>query len=208
MNTKSTNDWLQTFTGKKLYPLAPTPDAICIEDIAHALANQCRFNGHTKKFYSVAQHSVLITDYFFDPDLGDFADLAQYALLHDASEAYLSDIPRPLKLLPEFEFYRQAEKKLQSMIYEKFGLSPEEPAEVKEADQRILAEESLWLMAPLHPDWVMDFSEVQYSYLQHEVWSPEKSEERFLGMFWTLFGTEEQRKAQFETELKNFTVGL
>src|SRR5438552_3035736 len=114
---KMKTDWIQTFTGKKFFPLEPNADDICIEDIAHSLSMQCRFNGHSKQFYSVAQHSVLIASWWF----GDYPKLAKYALLHDASEAYLSDIPRPLKQLPEFEFYKKAEQLLQDLIYAKFG---------------------------------------------------------------------------------------
>ena len=56
--------WIQTFTGKRMYPLDPKPEDICIEDIAHALSNICRFTGHTKKFYSVGEHSINCLDLF------------------------------------------------------------------------------------------------------------------------------------------------
>ncbi len=60
-----TTDWIQTFTGKKFFPLTPDPELICIEDIAHSLSMQCRYNGHSKQFYSVAQHSVILSQKFF-----------------------------------------------------------------------------------------------------------------------------------------------
>ena len=73
----------------------PNPDDIRIEDIAHALSNQCRFAGHAREFYSVAEHSVHVSQLCLP-------EHALWGLLHDASEAYLVDLPRPLKLLPEF----------------------------------------------------------------------------------------------------------
>jgi uncharacterized protein len=83
-------DWILTYTGRRFSPLAPRPEDVCIEDIAHALANKCRFTGHTQRFYSVAEHSVLVQS-LVSPPYG----LA--ALLHDAAEAYLPDIASPIK---------------------------------------------------------------------------------------------------------------
>lgn len=59
------SSWLQTFTGKKIFPLNPRTEDICIADIAHSLSMQCRYNGHTKLFYSVAQHSAVMANNFF-----------------------------------------------------------------------------------------------------------------------------------------------
>lgn len=82
--------WIQTYTGKKMFPLAPKREDICIEDIAHALSMKCRFNGHCNLFYSIAQHSLIVAS-LVKPELR----LA--ALLHDAAEAYLPDFCRPIK---------------------------------------------------------------------------------------------------------------
>ncbi len=87
---QSRQDWIQTYTCKKLYPLSPRMEDICIEDIAHSLSMLCRFTGHCKRFYSVAEHSILVS-YFCDP-----AD-RRHALLHDGSEYGLTDLPTPLK---------------------------------------------------------------------------------------------------------------
>lgn len=175
-------DWIQTYTKKKFYPLEPEIENICIEDIAHSLAMQCRFVGHTKFFYSVAQHSVLLVSRYFSGN----TDLSRYALLHDAAEAYLSDLPRPLKYLPEFGFYRAAETRLQKMIYEHFGLEPEEPDEVKYADKEILKEEAMSesVMFPLHPDW-KDRNEIPI--FEIEPWQPDYAEFQFLRVFDRLF---------------------
>ena len=116
-------DWIQTHSGKAFYPFAPRPDDIDIEDIAHALAHQCRFGGHVSKFYSVAQHCVLIARVLHAQGFDKRTILA--GLLHDATEAYLVDLPSPVKnMLPG---YRDAENRLAAVIAEKFDLPPVEP---------------------------------------------------------------------------------
>src|ERR1017187_2988058 len=102
-----------------------------VEDIAHALAHRCRFGGHASKFYSVAEHSVHVSQLYLP-------EHALWGLLHDASEAYLVDLPRPLKLLPEFAPYREAECQLQRAVAVRFGLPPYQPASVTEADDTML----------------------------------------------------------------------
>jgi hypothetical protein len=107
--------WIQTYTGKKFYLTDPTPDMVCLEDIAHALSMQCRFAGHTKQFYSVAQHSILVANLITEDEL------KIYGLLHDASETYLVDIPKPLKqLIPK---YKSLEIRAMKAIAAKFNLS-------------------------------------------------------------------------------------
>lgn len=110
-------DWIQTYRGIIFYPIDPRIEEIDIIDIAHSLGHMCRFTGHTKKFYSVAEHCIRVSQIATKK-------LKLYALLHDASEAYLTDIPRPLKKLPLFNDYLVYEKRLQNMIYKKFGLRP------------------------------------------------------------------------------------
>ncbi|WP_407605347.1 NAD(P)-binding domain-containing protein, partial [Pseudomonas aeruginosa] len=91
-----TTDYVSTFSGNRFYPLRPHIDKVAIEDIAHGLAYQCRFNGQTQVFYSIAQHSLIVASLVPPP-------LRLAALLHDAAEAYLGDMVKPLKvLLPEF----------------------------------------------------------------------------------------------------------
>lgn len=138
--------WIQTWSGLKFDPLNPDPEAIRIEDIAHALANVCRFTGHTNYFYSVAEHSVYVSQRC-DP-----AD-ALAGLLHDATEAYMADIAAPIKQDPIFDGYRAAERRLERVILERFGLAPVLPGSVKEADARMLATEATRIMTPLHLEW-------------------------------------------------------
>lgn len=123
-----------TFTGKRFKPLEPDPDLICIEDIAHALSNISRYGGHCHRFFSVADHSIRVAERTSDKN-------EIWSLLHDAPEAYLGDIPAPLKQTGEFSFYNIAEKTLMDAICEKWNLPKEEPEEVKYWDLTIRATE-------------------------------------------------------------------
>jgi uncharacterized protein len=138
--------WIQTYTGVKFCTLNPNPEMVFIEDIAHALSNLCRFAGHVREFYSVAQHSVLVSHYCAPED-------ALWGLLHDAAEAYLLDMPAPYKRHPSFARYRQHEARLEACIWERFGFIGDRPASIKCADMKVWAAECRDLMAPLHPDF-------------------------------------------------------
>ena len=122
---------ITTYSGIRFWPLLPNPADIRIEDIAHAISNQCRFAGHSREFYSVAEHSVRVSQHCRPED-------ALWGLLHDASETFLTDVPAPLKELPQFEAYRAAERRLQRAISTRFGLAPEQPESVGDADRSIL----------------------------------------------------------------------
>jgi hypothetical protein len=122
---------ITTFSGIRFWPMLPNPDDILIADIAHALAHQCRFGGHAREFYSVAEHCVRVSQHCAPED-------ALWGLLHDASEAFLCDVPAPLKELPAFEAYREAERRLQRAIAVRFGLPEDQPASVTEADRVML----------------------------------------------------------------------
>lgn len=140
-------DWIQTYTGGRFWPLDPDPSEIHVEDIAHSLSNVCRFGGHSRRFYSVAQHSVLVSEQL--PDTGD--RLSLWGLLHDASEAYLGDMVRPLKEQPGMKAYREAEERVQRAVAERFGLSWPIPREIALADEQLLITEARDLMGD--PEW-------------------------------------------------------
>lgn len=124
-----TPDCIRTFSGQYVNVFDPDPDTILIEDIAHALSRQCRFGGHLPKFYTVAQHSVLCA-------VSVPSEHALAALLHDAGEAYMLDIPSPIKnRLPE---YKKIEDNLMQVIAKKFGFQYPLHEEVKKADKMLL----------------------------------------------------------------------
>lgn len=173
-NDNRPGEFMQTFTGRKFWPLDPKPDEIHIEDIAHALANQCRYGGHCERFYSVAEHSVLMARTFAR------RDVALWALLHDAAEAYVADVPRPLK--KHLAGYKDAEAKVMAAVCEKFGLAPEMPLEVKAADEDILGDEICQNMRPM--DWHADYTNPLGVTLQF--WEPERAEDEFLLAYWDL----------------------
>lgn len=123
-------DCIRTHSGQYVNVFDPDPDTILIEDIAHALANQCRFGGHLPRFYSVALHSVYCSHQVHEKELR----LA--ALMHDASEAYLLDIPSPIKR--KLYDYTHIEHGLMYVIAKKFGFEWPMHQKVKEADRIML----------------------------------------------------------------------
>ncbi|CUH95901.1 hypothetical protein P22_1987 [Propionispora sp. 2/2-37] len=138
-------DWIETYSGIKFYPLEPYPDDIKIADIAHALSLTCRYNGHCKHFYSVGQHSINVYKYLATLYPTEYA-LQLIGLLHDASEAYISDVCRPIK--PFLINYQKVEFVIQRTVWAAFGLRPTatELKRVKEADTLILHAEAMDLM--------------------------------------------------------------
>lgn len=125
------NPTILTYTGRYFPLLSPKPEDIEIEDIAHALANICRFTGHVREFYSVAQHCVLASCLVPPRD-------ALAALLHDAAEAYVTDVSSPLK--PHLGGYKDIEKRIEKAVMTRFGIT-EMPATVKRADMVLLVTE-------------------------------------------------------------------
>lgn len=149
--------WISTWTGRQVCPLDPKPDQISIEDIAHGLSNKCRYNGQSL-FYSVAEHSVHLTDWCLRRGHGD-KGLAICALLHDAAEAYLPDITAPIK--PLFKEFKGCEDKMLAVIFEALGVTTTcELYEniIKDADNRICLNERGAVMPNHKPEiqWPVD----------------------------------------------------
>ena len=168
-------DYILTYSKIKFFPLEPVKEDILIEDIAHSLSLMTRANGHFSHFYSVAQHSIHC---YKEAKSRWYTERVQLGcLLHDASESYISDLTRPVKRnLPE---YYAIEEKLQSIIYDRFGLgdlSDEELKWIEDVDDTLLHYEFEALMdfqmfdpppdkATEHDFSVQDFASVEQEFL-------------------------------------------
>jgi hypothetical protein len=144
-------NYMLTYTGRHFYPLDPRAEDIAIEDIAHALSMLCRYGGHTPRFYSVAEHSVNVSRLV--PD-----EFALQGLLHDATEAFLVDIPRPVKVA--LSNYKEIEANLWGVIARKYGVPETMGQPVHDADVAMLFQErdELWPSRPRESDWGMGLS--------------------------------------------------
>lgn len=165
--------YISTYLGNRFYPLLGKIESIDIEDIAHGLAYQCRFNGQTKSFYSVAQHSLLVADM-----LPDTLKLA--GLLHDAAEAYVGDMVKPLKLfIPEYE---KIEKQVTCEIMRFFNLEDCHQPEIKKADMVLLATEKRDLMPNSTEPWkaIAGYEELTEKIVPMQ---PEEAKAEFLAAF-------------------------
>lgn len=171
--------WIRTYTGRNVYPLAPHEDDIDIHDIAHSLSMQCRFGGHTREFYSVAQHCVSLCERV----RGTSDDDALAVLLHDASEAYLIDFPRPVKsVMPG---YAKAEAMLTKVINSKYGVivDARKASLIKKLDNAILYDESreLFPHGEHFVDRVFDVPPFRI-----DPWEPQRAKRAFLYLFNTI----------------------
>lgn len=180
---KKMEDWLETRSGKKFNFLNPDPATIDIQDIAHGLAKTCRFGGQCRVFYSVAEHSVLLMRHAEQKNKrGDLTLTPQdlmVALLHDASEAYMGDVVRPLKQhLPDF---MAIESKIIEVIYRKYNLPPGMPDWLRDMDTRITLDEKNQIMSRSGNAWSID--ELQPLGVVMPLWSPEDAAKRFIQEF-------------------------
>lgn len=171
-------DWAETASHRKFWPIDPRPEDVCVADIARALSFICRFGGHCQHWYSVAQHSVLCADHA--P-----AEIAPLMLLHDASEAYVHDIIRPLK--GALDGYKEIERRWALAIGQRFNLGDalaNLPPLAKQIDNRVLMTERRdikgaspfnWrITEPPYPDLIVP-------------WSPIQAEAMFLMSFYDWF---------------------
>jgi 5'-deoxynucleotidase YfbR-like HD superfamily hydrolase len=175
--------FIATASGKKFFLLEPRLEDIDIYDIAHALALQCRWTGHTKYHYSIAQHSYYCS--FIGPDSEAFD-----RLMHDAAEAYIGDMNRPLKHYTQAGiFYRKVEANVQAAIAQRFGFSVVEPISVKLADNSMLyIEKDQITNAKFEEAQVWEsYKEDAVVRVSIEEWTPAKAKQMFLTRFEDLY---------------------
>ena len=176
-------DWAQIYSGGRFWPLDPKSEEVDINDIAHSLAFQCRFNGHCNSFYSIAQHSVFVSKIV--PSAQALA-----ALLHDGGEAYTGDIVSPLKkcLPPEF---KEIEKAIEKVIFEHFKIENVNHVEIKKADKIALFTEMRDLMNKPPAKW--DDQDLFEPHPDKIVpLGPEEAEKEFLGRYKELTENKEE----------------
>jgi len=175
-STALDSPWIQTFTGRRFYPLNPSAEDVYLEDIAHALSMKCRFTGHCKQFYSVAEHCVRMAHHAkFMPPMFRPIPMSVAALLHDAAEAYLPDVAAPLKMwfytfhgkyaLANRSIYMSAFCEVESNLlrsirhglgYLFYPLKSFYGPELNEMDRRMLATEARDLMGDVE-DWKLPY---------------------------------------------------
>lgn len=169
---------MMTASGLIIYPLSPSPEEIDIDDIAHALGNTCRYTGHCSAFYSVAEHSVRVANLIyktFDDRYG-----AWDGLMHDAAEAYIGDVARPVKYSKGVgTAYKKVEDRLMRVIADKFEFSYPKPDYVEWADKVLLRTEQRDLM-PASDVWVMEGEVLPKKIVP---WSPKRAKEQFLDRY-------------------------
>lgn len=203
--------WIQTYSGRRFFPLDPRPADVKIEDIAHALSNKCRFNGHCLTFYSVAEHSVRVATLAMSRHGGaEKSTIGLQALLHDAAEAYLPDICSPIKrqvfirdeTLNAHVPFSEHEVIVLERIVSGLGLPPfvsGRSNSVAHADLAMLATEARDIMSDPPEDWT---AELPPPIPERIVpWSSIDAECKFMTMFRQLMLARKSSATAVETGL-------
>lgn len=169
-----TGDWIGTYSGKKYFPTDPDPADVDIKDIGRSLSKMCRFGGHSKWFYSVAEHSIHVSR-VVPPQF------ALQGLLHDATEAYCVDVPRPLKV--QLTNYADIEERNWQAIASRFGLPPVLDQSVKDADNAVLMAERDQIMSRKMPDWHPNLMMIQPAKVRISCMTPSRAFRLFMWRF-------------------------
>jgi hypothetical protein len=177
---------IQTYTGLIFYPLDPRIEEIEVDDVAHALSNKARFTGHTRRFYSTGEHSVRVSRHLASTGA---SLMEQYVgLHHDDTDAYLPDVPTPLKVLPEFKWFRDLEKHMQSLCFQRFGCVVEDYSVIKNSDIVLLLTEKRDLMPKKNSNWNHKYTQSPIPEPYHiDPWEPAFAEQMYLELHQALF---------------------
>jgi len=169
--------WMQTFSGKAFFPLDPRAEEVDIYDIAHHLSMMVRWTGAVREFYSVAEHSVRVS-------LACASEDAMWGLLHDAPEAYISDLHRPLKHDPAMKVYREIEDRVMMEVCNAFHLQPyTKPKSVQIADGILLVTEHRDLMGMAPKVDGFDLPKLQPLLDRIVPWTQEEAKSAFLARY-------------------------
>ena len=173
--------WMQTASGRRFHFLQCTAGEIDIDDIAHALSNICRFNGHCRKFYSVAEHSIYVSQFVS-------SHLALDGLLHDAAEAYIGDVIHPQK--DYIRDFRIIEDRIMVMVAARFGLIHEfhKRHAIKQVDRKLCYTEGSQIMPDID-DW--EYKDTPYD-LKIQCFTPRIAKSEFLSRFWSIYDDSEE----------------
>jgi hypothetical protein len=157
------NSWINTASGKKFFPLAPSIDLFDIQDQAHALSHIARYNGQSNVFWSVAAHAMLVSEVcrMRACEHGDriAALAALWGIVHDNAEAYIGDICYPLKQMPQFDFFRELDAKYDRLLCQWLNIDPDSiefntaRAIVEDFDKEVCTYEAPNIFEIVHPDW-------------------------------------------------------
>lgn len=171
-SSKELAPYIETYNGGRFYFLNPTPEMLNIEDIAHALSMTCRYTGHIKHFYSVAEHCVHVSRMAKNPLEG---------LLHDASEAYITDIASPIK--PHLYNYKELESGIMEVISKTYGFDWPLSADTHDADKAQLKTEARHLLKSGGKDWLHLFETERTRGIMPKCWTPDQAKMAFLERF-------------------------
>lgn len=172
--------WMETHSGLRFNYVLMDETAVTVPDIAHALSHMCRYNGHVRRFYSVAEHCVLLAQ--FVRSRGGEAEQQMIALFHDGAEAYLADVVRPAKRrIPEYIALEGQVDKAVASALAKYGHRFPFPAWLKEIDTRILKDERAQAMNPSPHAWAID--DLKPLGVRVRMWRPYKAKRMFLREF-------------------------
>ncbi len=176
---------IETFRGVAFPVLEPRAELVDVWDIAHALSNICHYGGHVRRFMSVAEHSVHVSELL---EQWGRPDLAMAGLMHDAAEAYVGDMLRPLKYSPVMAAYREVEARVDAAVRERFGivLGEEDEVVLKRADDAVVRAEARELMKSKGEGWAWNGTPVE----DITFWycTPQNGAIEFLSRFWVCGG--------------------
>lgn len=182
--------WIETYSGIKFEFLNPKPHMITITDIAHSLSRQCRFSGHTSEFYSVAEHCVNVAI-----ELAKYGpEVQMQGLLHDASEAYLLDVPSPVKQY--LTNYKEMEETIQKAIFKTYGITYPYAQVVKDADAVLLKKEAQKLLPSQGNSWVHLYPTPWESDIRIECLKSDHAYGAYIAWFNFLMGDEHATRSQ------------